>query len=203
MTKNITKWRDIWQRFAGKGIYPYQLAFLLDSPLRKLIISPQKLAARLHLAPTARVLEIGAGPGYFSVEVANRIPDGTLMLFDIQREMLEMSRKKLKNAGIKNFHVVQGSAVSLPFRSSVLDVVFMVTVLGEVSKPDECLRLIHHSLRPNGILSVTEMQGDPDALTPDKMIRLAEDNGFQFLEQFSFFGGYTLNLRKGIFQTRF
>ncbi len=35
----------------------------LVSPLRRLILSPEGLAERLHLTDAARVLEVGSGPG--------------------------------------------------------------------------------------------------------------------------------------------
>ena len=60
----FARWKDIIKRLAGRGIYPHELAFLLDSPIRKLILSPNKLADRLHLSDSSIVLEIGSGPGY-------------------------------------------------------------------------------------------------------------------------------------------
>ena len=192
----IAKWRDILRRFAGKGVYPYELAFVLESPLRNLIISPQKLADHIHLSPVSRVLEIGPGPGFFSVEVARRITNGCLVLFDIQPEMLAKSQAKLMRLGLTNYHLAQGSADALPFRLDMFDVVFLVTVLGEVQQPGECLRCISRALRPGGVLSVSEQKGDPDALTQTELLQLAQLNGLQFLERFSFFGGFTLNLRK-------
>jgi ubiquinone/menaquinone biosynthesis C-methylase UbiE len=60
----------------------------LGSALRRLVLSPEKLADCLHPDEAARVLEIGPGPGYFSVEVARRLSQGRLDLFDLQREML-------------------------------------------------------------------------------------------------------------------
>ena len=78
--------KGILRRFFGKGIYPSQISFWLDFPLRRLILSPKKLADRLHLKENFQVLEIGPGSGYFSVEVARRIPHGHLELFDLQKE---------------------------------------------------------------------------------------------------------------------
>lgn len=193
---NITKWREVLRRFAGQGVYPYELAFLLESPLRNLILSAHKLADHLHLSATFSVLEIGPGPGFFSAEVARRISSGRLVLFDIQYQMLEKSRAKLERARVNNYHLVQGNAVRLPFSLGAFDVVFLVTVLGEVSQPRECVSDIGRVLRPGGLLSVTEQTGDPDALSQRELLQLAEESGFQFLEQFPFFGGFTLNLRK-------
>jgi CAAX protease family protein len=67
-------WYDVWNRFNGHGTYPHQLAFLLLLPLRSLIFSPRQLAERLDLKPNARVLELGPGPGFFSVAIARQIP---------------------------------------------------------------------------------------------------------------------------------
>lgn len=130
---NIAKWRDVLRRFTGRGVYPYELAFVIESPLRNLILSPQKLTDHLYLSTHSCVLEIGPGPGFFSAEVARRIPGGYLVLFDIQYEMLEKSRTKIGWAGIKNYHLVEGNAVILPFSPNVFDVAFLVTVLGEVT----------------------------------------------------------------------
>ena len=126
----ILKWKDIFKRLAGSGIFPHELAFLLDSPVRKLILSPKKLAERLHLSPSSKVLEIGSGPGYFSIEIARRIADGYIILSDIQVEMLQKSRIKMFRENVKNAYTVNGDATNLPFGNSAFDLVFLVTVLG-------------------------------------------------------------------------
>lgn len=192
----LARWRDVFNRLAGQGVYPYECAFLLDIPLRKLILSPQKVADHLHLTSDAYVLEIGPGPGYFSGEVARRIPGGQLTLLDIQYEMLDRNRRKLKRSAITNARWAQGSALALPFTTEVFDVVFLVTVLGEVPKPRDCLQVIQPVLRPGGLLSIAEMQGDPDALGQDEVQQLAHQCGFTFLETFSFFKGFMLNFTK-------
>jgi len=115
--------KGILRRFFGKGIYPSQISFWLDFPLRRLILSPQKLADRLHLKANLKVLEIGAGSGYFSVEVARRIPQGHLELFDLQPEMLEKAHRKIEMAGLYNAGFTQGDAGNLPFKEDEFDVV--------------------------------------------------------------------------------
>jgi ubiquinone/menaquinone biosynthesis C-methylase UbiE len=198
---NVTKWREVWRRFSGKGVYPHELAFVLDSPLRNLILPARQLVDRLHLSKSSRVLEVGPGPGYFSPEVARRIPEGELILFDIQREMLAKSRAKLVRTGHMNFRLVQGSAEALPFGASTFDVVFLVTVLGEVLDPEACVASIGEVLRPGGVLSLTEQAGDPDALTETELQRLGEAEGLSFMEVSRFRGGFTLNLMKAQHQS--
>ena len=142
------------------------------------------------------MLEIGPGPGYFSSEVVKRIPDGELILFDIQWEMLAKSRAKLERTGLGNYRFVQGNAQELPFDASTFDVVFLVTVLGEVANPEICMAGIAGILRPGGVLSLTEQGGDPDALTENVLRRMGETKGLCCMEVSRFRGGFTLNLKK-------
>lgn len=193
---NVRKWIDIWHRFSGKGVYPHELAFVLDTPLRNLILPAARLVDRLHLTKDSRVLEIGPGPGYFSSEVARRIPAGELILLDIQREMLTRSRAKLRRKGARNFHLVQADAEDLPFGASTFDVVFLVTVLGEVPDPEACVADIARVLRPGGMLSLTEQAGDPDALTRAELQEMGRAVGLRCAEAGRFRGGFTLNLIK-------
>jgi hypothetical protein len=58
---NAARWKDVWRRFSGRGIYPHELAALLLFPLRRFVFSPAKLVRHLHLTRTSRVLEVGPG----------------------------------------------------------------------------------------------------------------------------------------------
>jgi ubiquinone/menaquinone biosynthesis C-methylase UbiE len=188
--------RDLWQRFAGRGTYPHELAFLLLMPGRGFILSPARLVERLHLEPAARVLEIGPGPGYFSLAVAGSLPRGMLCLFDLQREMLVKATARLRRAGAGRTCFVQGNATVLPFGAGVFDVVFLVAVLGEVPDPAACVAAAARVLCPGGLLSITELPGDPDALTRSEVTVLATAAGFEASEILPLRGGFTANFRK-------
>ena len=178
----MAEWKDVWRRFSGRGTYPHELAGVLLFPLRRLILSPQKLVDHLHLTTTSRVLEVGPGPGFFSIDVARAIPQGRLVLVDIQLEMLQKGRRRLRRAGVKNVGYVRANAVTLPFRSGTFDVAFLVAVLGEVSDPKACLSSIADVLRPGGLLALAELPGDPDALTEEQLRALTQDTGLEFVE---------------------
>ncbi len=193
----LSKWRDVWRRFHGRGAYPHQLAFLLLIPLRRLILSPRALVARLHLRDDARVLELGPGPGYFSVEVARSVPRGHLVLVDVQIEMLQKARRRITRARLRNASFVRAEAGALPFAAGSFDVAFLVAVLGEVPDAASCLDAIRRSLRPGGLLSVTEVAGDPDAMTEAEVSSLAGTLSFEHVETLPVRGGgFTANFRK-------
>ena len=184
------RWRDVWSRFAGRGAYPHQLAWVLLLPGRGLLLSARALVRALDLRPDARVLEVGPGPGYFSVEVARAVPNGRLELVDLQREMLEKAGRRLRRAGVRNTGYAQADAVSLPFRQGSFDAAFLVAVLGETLDVGECLAALAHVLRPGGTLVVAELPGDPDALSEADVRGLAAAAGLEPLSSARLRGGF-------------
>jgi ubiquinone/menaquinone biosynthesis C-methylase UbiE len=177
-----TKWKDVWRRFSGQGAYPHELAAILLIPLRRIVLSPEKLIPHLHLVRTSRILEVGPGPGFFSVDVAQAVPQGRLELVDIQREMLQKARRRLQRAGVPNVGYTQATAAKLPFQSRTFDIAFLVAVLGEVPDPKACMNSIADVLRPDGLLVVAELPGDPDALAEEQLRDLTQGTGLEFVE---------------------
>ena len=190
------EWKDILKRGFGRGTCPHQLGFLLESSLRRFVLSPEELAERLELSAAARVLELGPGPGYFSRAVARRIPKGHLLLVDLQAEMLQKARGKLARAGLGNVGFVRADGAALPVSSGGWDCVFLVAVLGEVSDARSCLEEIYRVLRPRGLLSLTEQPGDPDFVALPNARELAEVAGFCFERVYGGGKNYTANFRK-------
>jgi ubiquinone/menaquinone biosynthesis C-methylase UbiE len=75
-------------REKGATPYPHQAAFILNNPLRRAVVKPARTVDSIGLTGSEHVLEVGPGPGFYSVEIARRLICGRLDLFDIQPEML-------------------------------------------------------------------------------------------------------------------
>lgn len=195
MALSMDRWREVLRGIFGRGVYPQEMAFSLTLPLRRLILGPEDLADRLHLARTSRVLELGPGPGTFSAEVERRVPEGALVLADLQWGMLEKARARLEGEA-HEVRFTQADGQYLPFGAASFDVVFLVAVLGEIPDPGAGLREIARVLRPGGLFSNTEQPGDPDRLTPAVLRSLAAEAGFRFTQQFGRARNYTANFRK-------
>lgn len=184
---------ETWSRAFGRGVFPHQMMWVLDLPGRGLIMSARTVAGRLPIRPDAQVLEVGAGSGYYSVEVARRIPEGKLTLLDIQQEMLEKCARKLKSAGIENFSTKQADGKSLPFANASFDALFLVTVFGEIEEREAFLREAARVLRPDGVLSITEHHPDPDFEPADEVAECLKAHGFTPLQTLGWRWAYTLN----------
>ena len=71
---------------------------------------PDKAIALLGIAKGATVADIGAGNGYMTWRLAERVgPTGKVFANDIQPEMLEMLRKNMQQRKLKNVETVLGT----------------------------------------------------------------------------------------------
>jgi ubiquinone/menaquinone biosynthesis C-methylase UbiE len=57
---------------------------------------------RLELKENHIVLELGPGPGFFSVPFAKKLKNGKLVLADIQKEMLDYTKKRMAKRKLQN-----------------------------------------------------------------------------------------------------
>ena len=170
-------------RQQGKSPFPYQAAFMINNPVRRALLKPARIVDKLGLAGAEHVLELGPGPGFFSVEIARRLTDGGLELFDIQPEMLEMARQQLERAGLSGVGFTAGQASDgLPFPDNTFDVAFLAAVIGEVPDQQACLRSLGQVLKPGGRLVFVEMFPDPDRLNVRELRDLVEPENFEFVE---------------------
>ena len=190
--EGFTSWLE--HLVGRRAFFPHQMSFILELPLRGLLITPSQLADRLHLTKNAKVLEVGCGSGVFSVEVARRLPRGHLELFDLQPEMLEKARQKIEAAGLaKVVGYTQGDARQPKLPTAGFDVAFLVAVLGEVPEPRKCLAALYRVIRPGGLLSITEHLPDRDFSRFSQLRALVEQEGFAFSERFGPPWSYTAN----------
>ena len=182
--------------FSGKGVFPPKYAFTLLIPFRNIFLSPRRLIQRLDLNESHNVLEIGPGPGYFSTHAARKLNNGKLVLLDIQQEMLDMSKKRLCKRGIKNVEYCLTDGLSLDLESNFFDRVFMVTVLGEVENKENYLKEIYRVLKRDGILSISELAGDPDKIGIEELKSLVCPYGFSVSHIFGRRLNFTINFKK-------
>ncbi len=163
----------------GRGkVFPADQARSLLNPLRRLVQSPGRTVAAMRLGITDRVLELGAGPGFFSPSIAAAVPNGELVVGDLQFEMVAMASSRL--AGHTNVRFAQADAMHLPFASATFDAVLLATMLGEVPDPPACLGEVRRVLRPGGAVSISETRRDSDFIPLAQLRSIVEPAGFAF-----------------------
>jgi ubiquinone/menaquinone biosynthesis C-methylase UbiE len=175
---------------------PYGQRFWVEAPHP--LISRGRLREALAPEPGERVLEIGPGTGYYTLDLARWVgAEGSVEIFDIQQEMLDHTLERAREGEVSNVHATLGDARELPYEDDSFDAVVLVTVLGEIPDQDAALREINRLLRPGGRLIVGELFGDPHMVTLGALRRRAEAASLAFERHLGPRLGYFARFRAG------
>jgi ubiquinone/menaquinone biosynthesis C-methylase UbiE len=143
------------RRYAG--VMGWQGAEWLDRAERENEEEPQRAIEALNIPRGAVVADVGAGSGYMTVRMAQRVgPTGRVYANDIQPEMLKMLEARLQRERITNVTLVQGALDDPRLPENTLDLILMVDVYHEFSEPQKMLRAMFRSLKPGGRLVLLE-----------------------------------------------
>jgi ubiquinone/menaquinone biosynthesis C-methylase UbiE len=171
----------LWWR-KNPSACPYGQRFWVEAPHP--IITRERLCEVLRPAPGERLLEIGVGTGYYSLDMATWVePEGKLELFDLQQEFLDHVMRGAAERGLTNLVPTQGDATALPYADASVDAVILTAVLGEIPDSDAALREIRRVLKPDGRLVVGELFGDPHFTTRAALERQGAAAGLRLEER--------------------
>ena len=157
----------------------------LDNPFTKTNRSAF-IVRQLDLAPGMQVLDAGCGPGRLAIPIAQGVgKHGAVVAMDIQAGMLARARDKAQAAGLANIDFLRAGLGDGKLEPDRFDRALLVTVLGEIPDRQKALNELFDSIKPGGILSVTEVIFDPHFQTRRTVVRLAAEAGFR---ERAFFG---------------
>jgi precorrin-6B methylase 2 len=140
----------------------------LERPERLEEERPELLLSALQLGPGMTVADIGAGTGYYSWRMAQRVgPGGTVYAVDVQPEMIKLLEEQMSRRGAANVKAVLGGLTDPGLPPGSIDLALMVDVYHELEYPYEMLAAIVRALKPGGRLVFVEFRSG-DAAVPIK-----------------------------------
>lgn len=175
------------QRQHGR-LFPPQDLGLLEGPDRDAWQRPDQIMDFLEIAEGSVVADLGAGGGWFTIRLANRVgPNGRVYAEDIQPEMISAISRRAERENLKSrIQTVLGTSLDpqLPTR---VDVVLIVDAYHEMDDPRELLRNVRQSLKPGGRVGIVEFKKDgygpgrpmEERVDPETVIRDAEAAGLR------------------------
>lgn len=149
----------------------------LVRPEREAEEAPDKALDAVGIANGSTVADIGAGAGYFTWRLAERVgPAGKVYGNDIQPQMLDLLRRNMEQRKLANVEPVLGTVDDPKLPRDGVDLVLLVDVYHEFSEPQKMLRKIRESLRKDGRLVLLEYRAeDPNVpIRPEHKMTVAQ-----------------------------
>ena len=158
-------------------ICSWKHAFALDNPIRRLIHNPQKILGG-YIEPGQTVLDVGCGPGAFSIVMAKMVGEsGKVIAVDVQEEMLQIVREKAARQGLESRIFTHKSDSDRMGISEKVDFALAFYMVHEVPNAEAFLKEVASALKPRGKLLVVEPKMHVSADAFEKTIDIARQAG--------------------------
>ena len=184
----------LWWR-KNPSACPYGQRFWVEAPHP--FVTRERLRAILGATHGERILEVGPGTGYYTLDVAEWVgPTGQVEILDVQQEMLDHTMTRATERGLTNISPTLGDATRMPFDDDSFDAAHLTTVLGAVPDQQAAVRELARVLKPGGRLVGGELMGDPHYVSFGAWREQAEAAGLEFDRRLGGFLGYFARFRK-------
>jgi len=160
-------------------ICPVEIAGTLDNKIRRWLQNPRRVL-KPYVKEGMTVLDIGCGPGFFSVDMAYMVgASGRVIAADLQEGMLKKLRDKIKGTEIENritLHKCEENKIGI---SENIDFVLAFYMVHEVVNKEGLFTEIETMLKSNGQLLIVEPPFHVSKKAFEETIGIAKVAGFK------------------------
>ena len=152
--------RNTWaQEYTKQDAAAFAAEF--EEPSRALFRYRAAMSGLMSVKPGMRVGEVGAGSGYLSRFLAERVgPEGHVYANELEPKMVEYMKARAAKEGIANFTAVRGTATATGFEPGSLDAIAVVYALSFFDEREAMMKSMHDSLKPGGLLLVVDIPSE-------------------------------------------
>lgn len=110
---------------------------------------------------SGKILDIGTGPGYLPLEIAQRSSGLEIKAIDISSAMVEIAKKNSQEMGLQErVEFIFGSAENIPFEDGYFNLIVSTGSFHHWAEPKECLKEIHRVLKDGGEAWIYDLRQD-------------------------------------------
>lgn len=107
------------------------------------------------IGPGARVIDLGAGPGYATIDIAHLVgPAGAVLAVDESRKFLDHLERRLAVEPISNVTTQHARADAFTATPGTFDAVYARWLMSFLSDPGVVARRVFDALRPGGVFII-------------------------------------------------
>jgi ubiquinone/menaquinone biosynthesis C-methylase UbiE len=181
----------------NRRVCPVERAGSLDNTIRRWLQNPQKIL-RPYIKEGMTVLDVGCGPGFFSIDMAKMVGNsGRVIASDLQEGMLQKVKAKIKGTELEEritLHKCEENKIGL---SEHVDFVMLFYMVHEVPNKEEFFNEIGTILRPNGQVLIVEPPFHVSKSAFRETVRKARNVGFADVAGPDVLFSKTVILKKG------
>ena len=133
----------------------FKMMSLVHETLYGLFGDPYQALDAAGLEPGQKVLEVGCGPGFFTIPAARIAGDkGTIHALDISPLAVERVQQKIEKEGATNVETILADAAQTGLPDQSFDFIFVFGFAHSVGNMEDILTELHRLLKPAGILAI-------------------------------------------------
>ena len=179
-----------------KHVCPAWGAAGLDNLFRKLVQNPQKIL-KPFIKEGMTVLDIGCGPGFFSLEMAKMLNGtGKVIAADVQEGMLDKIRKKIQGTVLEQTVELHKSDFEQIGVVEKVDFVFAFWMVHEVRNQEKFFEELITILKPKGLIFIIEPKIHVSKAMYSEMLDKIKNSGLTMIESPKVFFSRTIVLSK-------
>lgn len=165
---------------------------VLEMEERKLWENPDQILGLVKVKPNFEAADLGCGSGFFTIPLSKRV--AKVYAIDMQKEMLQILEKKIREQKIKNIKLMLSQENKIPLDDESIDFLITVNTLHEFGDRDRMIREMRRVLKPNGKFTVVDFKKEETGFGPPVAIRIAKAQAISLFERKGFKTLKTLDL---------
>lgn len=171
----------IKSKYSSTSVCPLEVANGLDMRLRKWFHNPKRIFSP-YFNSNSQILDIGCGPGFFSVALAQLIgPTGHVTAVDLQPGMLDKINKKILGTLLEQkitLHKCETNSLNL---SGKFDFSFAFYVIHEISDKERLFAELKLLLKDNSKMLIVEPKVHTGKKYFTELEKIISKNGFEVI----------------------
>ncbi len=167
----------------SKRICPVERAGGLDNSVRRLFQNPKKILNNF-IREDMYILDLGCGPGYFTVEIAKMLKGhGKVIAADLQEGMLAIIKNKTEGTELEEriiLHQCEDNKIGVKDKFDFILAFYMVH---EVPDQKKLFTELKSLLKPNGYVYIVEPKFHVTKKMFNDMTDKLKESGFRIIDR--------------------
>ena len=164
-------------------ICPVERAGTLDSRIRRWIQNPKNILGP-HIEEGMTVLDLGCGPGFFSIDMAQMVGQaGRVFACDLQDGMLQKLKLKIQGTRLDERITLHKCAENKIGLLENVDFILAFYMLHEVTNQEDFFSEITSILKPNGQILIVEPPFHVSKSAFEYTISIGQKAGLKLIER--------------------